>query len=123
MALINNPPRLWGPRDILTGTPCLECLSVTQLHMIEMYLWGIKAGYTFPDGLSTLLEDSTCWQCVSETRQLVGRITKLADEMAELLPASLDDIVDDIKCFPCLSLGQIRAAFTYAFIKSFDTVL
>lgn len=109
------------PDDLLAQTPCFHCLSVTQLRMVELFLWATKAGYTLPDDLDDLLRDSACWNCtdVGDKRRLEGRVASLANSMTEQLGA-IADIIEAMKCIPCIKLGQLDSAITYAFCQAMN---
>ena len=123
MALISLPALDYTPETVLGETPCLECLSLSQLKQVEMYLFGVAAGYSFPTQVSTLIQDSACWTCTDERRQYIARIIALSNNLHAVLPSGVADIIDDIKCLECMSPDQIRAALTYAYIKHFNVVL
>lgn len=83
--------------------------------MLKLFLWASlqPQGYTLPDELDELLEDSACFNCTvaaSETEMLKFELAILAHYLSE---ESLSDIASKVKCLPCLKPGQINAATLY----------
>lgn len=80
-----------------------------------------NAGLALPANLTTLLDDSACWNCASAKAKLVGLTAKLHTLVESR--SSLDDLVEMGKCLKCLQRGQIHSMLVYLlclYIESLD---
>lgn len=106
--------RGYDPATVVTETPCLDCLSKTQLEMVLIYLWAYINGYVLPRDLNLLLTEAACnINCLtSETDQLKQEVSCIAESVLAGGP-DVPAIQDAMKCVLCLKPGQINGLLTY----------
>lgn len=97
MALIAN----CTPAEVVNRYPCLHCLSTSDLLALLAYLW--MAANSKQGDLATVLEDATCFDCISEKQKLEGEIAIMIDALLNnenITPASVMEIVRCMACLP-----------------------
>lgn len=97
------------PTTLQNLTPCLQCLSVTELKQFLVALWAEQAGYTFPADLDTLLDSSACNACESVKQLLENEVATMMDTAN----ASFDTLRANTKCLKCLDPGRINALILF----------
>lgn len=105
------------PKTTVNQVPCITCISDSQLMVLLVpvlndYLSSLRGSdaYTLPDDTSQLVQDSACYTCLSQRRQL--------ELMATLLGAlaygtendpDIPHLQEQAKCLVCADPNQIRA--------------
>lgn len=100
-------PVICTPADLMEATPCLQCLSFSQLKMVELLMLAEINGYTLPDDLNQLLEDSAGFMSLSEKQKKQAEITAMAVQADNVdgIPA----LIEKINCLQCATSGQVAA--------------
>lgn len=105
-----------NPKELLKKTPCLACLSESQLKMVLVvvlndYLTTLRgsAAYTLPGHLGDLIKDGACYTCFSK-KQLLQILVLFAGYLAYSSESTLPSIVAKGKCLPCGKTGQAESA-------------
>lgn len=118
-----EPPTDCSPATVLADTHCLDCLSQTELKSVLFLLWATAAGYTMPDDLDTLLEQSACNECGlngNTTRRMIMEIVAMANG---LIPQEgVPEVASKMRCLPCLQPGQIDAMISFLKCKYWASV-
>lgn len=112
---ITNP--LCTPEYVLNLSPCLDCLSESELMALLLYLWA-WLNYDEAD-LPGLLNEAKCWDCMSDKQKLQAAIAT----MANAFHLNATTVADAVKCMPCAKPGQVKAAIVYSICKYFHTLL
>jgi hypothetical protein len=66
--------------------------------------------YTFPADVSTLMEDSACFNCISDHRKMEAILSAMAQVAYTRGEKTMADIQDEIKCLLCVPPGMMKAA-------------
>ncbi len=84
--------------------PEVQSLSGKELDCLLALLLAEKAGYTLPDDVSTIIEDTACLTCLSESQLEQSLVASL---MAQRL-TSMDDLIAKMKCLLCADEQTIK---------------
>jgi hypothetical protein len=96
-----DPATLAALHPILTGAGETDLLSYLAV------LWVDAAGYTLPDDLNQLIEDSTKHTAMSELAMLQAEVALMWDTYESR--STNDELLNKTKCLKCLSPATIRA--------------
>jgi hypothetical protein len=102
-------PEICTPAANLAAYKCLACLSVDEL----LKFWVIVladvdgSGYTLPDDLPQLMEDASCWACLSDKQLLQATVSANAQDVEG--ESTVQAIRDKAKCLLCANPKQIKA--------------
>lgn len=99
------------PNGLLGEYPCFSCLSQTEMLAVFILIANELLGtYTLPAEVDTLLEDSACFNCISDKQKFQAIISTMAQVAYARSEKSMDDIRDEIKCLLCAPPGLLKAA-------------
>lgn len=99
------------PADKIAVVPCLQCLSDSELQMLEMWAWAAANGINLSGGLDGVLTASACWSCLSDTQRYRLYIQDLISIFGG--DASPESAIEALNCLRCLKPGQVKAAIAY----------
>jgi len=105
--------------NYIETNPCVQCFFGKELDALLVLLLAEKAGYTLPDDLSTLVDDTVCLKCWSETQ--------LKQSIASFLWTQQDngetsaELMAKIKCLLCADPQTIKALHTHLLTLALTT--
>lgn len=98
------------PQTLKESYHCIQCASESEVLMVILWaLAKLEGTYTLPEDLPTLLEDTACWNCVSDS-DLLRSIAILLAQKASRSDLDITDFWDEVKCLPCADPKALRAA-------------
>lgn len=97
--------------NYIDTNPCVQCFFGKELDALLVLLLAEKAGYTLPDDLSTLVDESVCLKCWSET-QLKQSLASFLWEQQDNGETSAQ-LMEKIKCLNCTDPQTIKALITH----------
>lgn len=91
-----------------------------QLEWLRLVLFAKAAGLSLATegNLASILEDSACYNCMSEKQLAQVEVTKLKQVFGD--GASFADLMDEAKCLKCLDPHRILAARTFVEAEYID---
>lgn len=94
--------------EILNLYPCLQCLNKSELLAVLVYVLATLNGKDVTTDLSTMMDDSACYNCLTEKQMLEGLIASLA---TNVIPAetTVTQMREYVKCLTCVDPNRIRA--------------
>lgn len=97
------------PQAIKESFHCIQCASESEVLMVILWaLAKLEGTYTLPGDLDHLLEDTACWNCMSDSDLLRAIAILLAQKASR--NESILDFWDEVKCLPCADPKALRAA-------------
>lgn len=97
--------------DYLALHPCVTCLNPKELDTIIVVLLAIKAGYTLPADLNTLIDTTACIKCYSDTQLKQSLASFLWQQNS---PNSTDDeLIAMGKCLQCVDPQVMKVLYGY----------
>lgn len=90
---------------LLNTTPCLDCLSETELEALLLYIWAYL--YSDQNDLPGVLADAVD-SPMSKKQALIAEIQVMAQNI--LSGTTVAEIAANMKCVPCADPALVRAA-------------
>lgn len=100
-------------QSILSIDPCVQCLSLEQIEWLRLALFAKAANLSLatPGNLALILEESACYNCMSEKQLAQVEVTKLKQVFGE--GATFAELMEEAKCLQCLDPHRVLAARIY----------
>lgn len=104
---------------------CVSCLSQSELWMALLFLMAKDQNLDLqaPGVLTSLLEDTACFTCASDTQLLRIIVSGKAELMIPDEFATEGALAEALTCLRCLKPKQIKGALTYLALQSFAPIL
>lgn len=114
--IIDNPEAyVCTPKSLLASSPCLQCVSESDLVAALVGILASAADKT----VAEVLEDSACFKCLSEKEMLQALVTVLGNQFIGDREGGVAEVVEDYKCLRCVPKHTLYAAIIYL-ICTFD---
>jgi len=94
------------PELLANDHSCVTCFQGQELDSLIIVLLATKAGLTLPDDLDTLVDDTACLRCSSET-QLKQRLADFLWEQNSP-DSTADELMAQGKCLQCVDPQTIK---------------
>lgn len=102
---------LCDTQSLVSRSPCLSCLSESQLWAVILYAISQQTDYSLPEDTGQLLADSSCLNCLTDKQLLESLAGILAEIYVE--DKTVEQIRDAITCLFCTSPKQLKSAIAY----------
>ena len=103
------------PSSLLASTPCLACVSETQLLAALVGIFATAAEKEIP----AVLKDSACFTCMTKKQMLQSLVTIAGNDLLGER-YSAQDVLDSIRCIgQCSTEKQLLAALLYLLCNDF----
>ena len=99
------------PSHDLDLTPCLDCLSTSQLWMAFFVLMADVLEFNLPTDLPTILEASACYNCLSDKQMFEAALGRMANATEQ--DSTIAAFREKMKCLQCMDVHRIKAAIVY----------
>lgn len=100
--------------DYIPLHPCVTCLNPKELDSLIINLLAIKAGYTLPDDLDTLVDATVCLKCYTETQLKQSLAAFLWEQNAAAVSA--EDLMAQAKCLQCVDPKTLITLYGYLLV-------
>lgn len=102
------------------NSACLDCLSVSDLEVVEAYLWAVLSGVREPT-IAGVLASISCLTCLSKKQIIEAKIAVLFSVAKIQTPTlTLQYILNLMRCGKCATHRQVQAAILYYFCQYFN---
>ena len=103
-----------GLTDYIPADPCVQCFNGQELDALIVLLLADKAGYTLPADLHTLIDNTVCIKCYSETQMKQGLAGFLWEQNAN--GETANELMAKMKCLQCVDPQVIKALTVYLLV-------
>lgn len=104
------------PAQRLATTPCLSCLSDSELDIAFVVALAASAGYTLPSGTAQMIQDASCFTCLSDKQLKRALASAYLEKQAPGI--TMAQLKDRMKCLACSNPKQIKALMAFLTCKA-----
>lgn len=101
--------------------PCVTCLPGNKLDQLIVVLLAMKAGFTMPDDLNTMVDTTACLKCLSETQLKENLAAFLWEQVAP--NSTVEELTADGKCLQCVDPKTLQVLYGYLLVLGLTPVV